>query len=179
MTSDKVTLRVNLAVTYRVVDALMATLTVTDFSQALYRESQLVLRAAVGTRTLDALLADKEAMGGEVRATIEARAAEFGVQVKSVGLKDIILPGEMKAILNQVIEAEKKAQAEFIKRREETASARSQANTARLLAENPMLARIKELELLQQVLAGADVKFVFGAGELGEQLRSLVGTKTS
>lgn len=178
MTSDKVTLRVNLAVTYRVVDALKATLTVTDFSQALYRESQLVLRAAVGTRTLDALLADKEAVGGEVRAAIETRAAEFGVQVRSVGLKDIVLPGDMKAILNQVIEAEKKAQAEFIKRREETAAARSQANTARLLAENPMLARIKELELIQQVLAGADVKFVFGAGDLGEQLRSLVGPKS-
>ena len=177
MTSDKVTLRVNLAVTYQVVDALKATLTVTDFGQSLYRESQLVLRASVGTRTLDQLLADKETVGGEVRETIAKRAQEFGVEVRSVGLKDIILPGEMKAILNQVIEAEKKAQAEFIKRREETASARSQANTARLLAENPILARIKELELIQQVLSGADVKFVFGQGDLTEQIRSLAGPK--
>lgn len=175
MTSDKVTLRVNLAVTYQVADALEATLTVTDFSQSLYRESQLALRASVGTRTLDQLLADKETVGGEVREAIAKRAQEFGVLVRSVGLKDIILPGEMKAILNQVIEAEKKAQAEFIKRREETAAARSQANTARLLAENPMLARIKELELVQQVLAGAEVKFVFGQGDLTEQLRSLAG----
>jgi regulator of protease activity HflC (stomatin/prohibitin superfamily) len=177
MTSDKVTLRVNLAVTYQVADALKATLVVTDFSASLYREAQFVLRASVGTRSLDQLLADKEVISGEVRESIAKRAAEFGVEVKSVGLKDIILPGEMKAILNQVIEAEKKAQADNIKRREETASARSQANTARLLAENPMLARIKEMELLQQVLAGADVKFVFGAGDLGEQLRSLVGPK--
>jgi len=115
MTSDKVTLRVNLAVTYQVADALKATLTVTDFSQSVYREAQLALRAGVGTRTLDVLLADKEAIGGEVRATIANRAQEFGVEVKTVGLKDIILPGEMKAILNQVIEAEKKAQAEFRK----------------------------------------------------------------
>ena len=43
----------------------------------------------------------------------------------------------MKSILNQVIEAEKQAEANLIKRREETAAARSQANTARLLAENP------------------------------------------
>lgn len=175
MTSDKVTLRMNLAVTYQVVDAVKSTLVVADVSQTLYRESQLALRAAVGTRTLDQLLSDKEAVGEEVRGVIEKRAGSFGVEVRSVGLKDIILPGDMKAILNQVIEAEKKAQAEFIKRREETASARSQANTARLIAENPMLARIKELELIQQILSGADVKFVFGQGDLTEQLRSLVG----
>ncbi len=178
MTSDKVTLRVNLAVTYQVADALKATQAVADFSQSLYRESQLLLRAAVGTRTLDQLLSDKEAVGGEVREAVAQRAADFGIQVKSVGLKDIILPGEMKAILNQVIEAQKKAEADNIKRREETASARSQANTARLLSENPMLARIKELELIQQVLSGADVKFVFGEGNLAEQIRSLAGSKT-
>ncbi len=177
MTSDKVTLRVNLAVTYQVADALKATQTVADFSQSLYRESQLLLRAAVGTRTLDQLLSDKEAVGGEVRTAVAERARDFGVEVKSVGLKDIILPGEMKAILNQVIEAQKKAEADNIKRREETASARSQANTARLLSENPMLARIKELELIQQVLAGADVKFVFGGSDLTEQLRTLVTPK--
>lgn len=174
MTSDKVTLRVNLAVTYQVADALKATQAVADFSQSLYRESQLVLRAAVGTRTLDQLLSDKEVVGGEVREAVAKRAVDFGIEVKSVGLKDIILPGEMKAILNQVIEAQKKAEADNIKRREETASARSQANTARLLSENPMLARIKELELIQQILSGADVKFVFGGGDLTEQLRSLV-----
>ncbi len=175
MTSDKVTLRVNLAVTYQVVDAARSVAMVSDAPQSLYREAQLLLRAAVGTRSLDQLLSEKEAMGEELRAPLSERAAAFGITVASVGLKDIILPGEMKTILNQVIEAEKKAQAESIKRREETASARSQANTARLLAENPMLARMKELEMVQQVLSGADVKFVFGSGELADQLRSLAG----
>jgi regulator of protease activity HflC (stomatin/prohibitin superfamily) len=137
MTSDKVTLRVNLVVTYQVTDALKAVTTVSDHDQSLYREAQLVLRAAVGTRTLDAILSDKESVGGEVLRALVGRASEFGVTVRSVGLKDIILPGEMKLILNQVIQAEKQAQADLIRRREETAAARSQANTARLLAENP------------------------------------------
>jgi regulator of protease activity HflC (stomatin/prohibitin superfamily) len=174
MTSDKVTLRVNLAVVYRVVDAVKAVTTVSDYAQALYREAQLALRAAVGTRTLDALLADKESVGGEVRGALVARAAEFGVEVRSVGLKDIILPGDMKAILNQVIEAQKRAEADLIKRREETAAARSQANTAKLLAENPVLARLKELELLRETIAGTKATFVFGSGDLSEQIRGLV-----
>lgn len=174
MTRDKVTLRVNLVVTYAIADSAAALTRVDDAGQALYREAQLALRAAVGVRELDALLADKEVVGGEVREAIARRAAEFGVTVRSVGLKDIVLPGDMKAILNQVIQAEKEAQANLIKRREETAAARSQSNTAKLLSENPTLARIKELELLQQVLAGTKATFVFGAGDIAEQVRGLV-----
>ena len=173
MTKDKVTLRVNLLVAYQVVDSVKVVTVVSDYAQALYREAQLTLRAAVGTRTLDALLADKESVGGEVKNVLASRAGEFGVVVKSVGLKDIILPGEMKTILNQVIEADKAAQANLIKRREETAAARSQANTAKLLAENPVLARMKELELMQVILAGAKVSFVLGDGDIAGQLRRL------
>ncbi len=174
MTNDKVTLRVNLLVTYVVTDAVKAVTAVTDFAQSLYREAQLALRAAIGTRSLDTLLSDKEVIGGELRETLAKRAAAFGLDVRGVGLKDIILPGEMKAILNQVIEAEKQAQANLIKRREETAAARSQANTAKLLAESPALARMKELELLQEILKGAKTSFVFGGSDLSEQVRSLV-----
>ncbi len=176
MTKDKVTLRVNLLVAYQVVDSVKAVTVVTDHGQALYREAQLVLRAAVGTRTLDTLLADKESVSGEVRNALASRAQGFGVAIKSVGLKDIILPGEMKTILNQVIEAEKSAQANLIRRREETAAARSQANTAKLLAENPTLARMKEFEQLGEILSGTRSTFVFGGGDLSEQIRGLVGS---
>lgn len=174
MTRDKVTLRVNLVVTSRVVDALKAVTAVSDAAQALYREAQLALRAAVGARTLDGLLTDKEAVGQEVREAIAQRAAAFGVDVLGVGLRDLILPGEMKTILNQVITAQKQAEANVIKRREETAAARSQAHTAKLLADNPMLARIKELEALQEILAGTKAAFVFGRGDLASQVRSLI-----
>lgn len=176
MTRDKVTLRVNLAVTYQVVDPL-ATVTITsDSDHALYREAQLVLRAAIGTRTLDRLLSDKEKVGAEIEQELAGRVSSFGVRIRSVGLRDLILPGDMKGILNQVIVAQKEAEANVIKRREETAAARSQANTARLLAENPVLARMKELEMLQEILAGAKTTFVLGRGELAAQIRTLVET---
>ncbi len=178
MTSDKVSLRVNLIVTYLVSDAVRATQASADFAQALYREAQLVLRAAVGAKSLDLLLADKESVGGEVRAALVSRAEQLGVTVKSVGLRDIILPGDMRVLLNQVVAAQKEAEANLIKRREETAAARSQANTAKLLAENPLLQRLKELELLKDVLADTHATFVLGQGDLTEQLRGLVAQKS-
>lgn len=178
ITGDKVSLRVTMLVSFRVVDPLKSVSVVADAEQAVYREAQLALRTSVGARTLDQVLADKNSIGGEVQSALHARAAEFGVQVRSVGLRDVILPGEMKTILNQVMEAEKRAQAELIRRREETAATRSQANTARLLAENPALARLRELELLKDVLAGTNATFVFGQGDLADQVRALVSGRT-
>lgn len=175
ITADKVTLRVNLVVTWMITDAVLAARTSASPEQALYREAQLCLRAAVGAKALDALLADKEAVGGEVRSALATRAAELGLAVRSVGLRDIVLPGEMKTLLNQVIAATKEAEAGLIRRREETAQVRSQLNTAKLLAENPQLQRLKELEALKDVLAGTTATFVLGQGNLTEQISSLIG----
>lgn len=77
----------------------------------------------------------------------------------------MILPGDMKTILNQVVEAEKVAQANVIKRREETAAMRSALNTARLMDDNPTLLRLKELEVLEKVTEKVDRLTVFGGLE--------------
>lgn len=173
ITADKVSLRVNLVVTWQVSDAVKAVAASTDHSQALYREAQLVLRAAVGARTLDTMLSDKESVGAEVRDALARRAETLGLAVRGVGLRDIILPGDMKLLLNQVISAQKEAEANLIRRREETAQVRSQANTAKLLSDNPALLRLREMELLKDVLASAKATFVFGPGDLADQVRSL------
>jgi regulator of protease activity HflC (stomatin/prohibitin superfamily) len=179
ITADKVSLRVNLVVTYLVSDPVKSVTLSADAGQALYRDAQLALRAVIGTRQLDDLLADKESVGNELRQMIVARAGELGLTVRNVGLRDIILPGDMKLLLNQVIAATKEAEANVIRRREETAAARSQANTARLLAENPPLARLKELEALQQILAGAKATFVVGNGDLVKQVTGLLASQPS
>ena len=85
--------------------------------------------------------------------------------MRSVGVKDVILPGEMKTILNQVVEAEKVAQANLIRRREETAATRSLLNTARLMEENPTLLRLKELETLEKVTEKVGSLTVYGGLE--------------
>lgn len=79
----------------------------------------------------------------------EAKAV--GAEVGAVGLKDIVLPGDMRELMNRVIEAEKTAQANVIRRREETAATRSLLNTAQLLQDNPLTLRLKELESLERI----------------------------
>jgi regulator of protease activity HflC (stomatin/prohibitin superfamily) len=165
LTRDKVSLRANLSASYRIIDPVAARTQVADYKDALYRELQFGLRQAIGTRTLDVLLANKGELDGVIADTAREKVAGFGVALESAGIKDLILPGEMKEILNQVVQAEKAAQANVIKRREETAATRSLLNTARLLDESPVLLRLKELETLEKVTEKIDKLTVFGGLE--------------
>ncbi|HYG73888.1 MAG TPA: slipin family protein [Planctomycetota bacterium] len=162
VTADKVTLRLNAVVTYRVADALKAVTTVDDYKQALYREAQLALRAVVGTRELDTLLSEKDSVAKELEGLLKNRATAFGVEVNTLGIKDIILPGEMKDLMNKVTEAKKAAEATLITRREETAAMRMQANTAKILENNPTLMRLRELEVLEKISEKSNLKVVLG-----------------
>jgi regulator of protease activity HflC (stomatin/prohibitin superfamily) len=170
MTADKVTLRLNALVTYRVTDARQAVSVVDDARQALYRETQLVLRALVGARELDSFLADKDGIVLELAEGVRRRVSALGLEVVTVGIRDIILPGEMKDLLNKVTEAKKAAEANLIVRREETAAMRSQANTAKLLQDNPTLMRLRELEVLEKVAATAKLNVVLGDKGLTERV---------
>lgn len=173
LTRDKVSLRVNLTALWQVLDAVKARSTLTNFVELLYKELQFALREAVGARTLDELLGDKGALDREIGDAVRPKVEEHGLAVRSVGVKDVILPGEMKTILNQVVEAEKVAQANLIRRREETAATRSLLNTARLMDENPTLLRMKELETLEKVTEKIDKLTVFGGldGVLKDMVR--------
>ncbi len=151
LTRDKVSLRLNLTAGYRVTDALLAFSKLADFGEYLYKELQFALRSSVGTRTLDELLEDKTALDGVILSQVRGRLGNLGLDLESVGIKDIILPGEMKVLLSKVVEAEKAAQANGIRRREETAATRSLLNTARVMEDNPVALRLKELETLERV----------------------------
>ena len=165
LTRDKVSLRVNLTALWQVLDPVQARTRLVNFVEHVYKELQFALREAVGARTLDELLGDKGAFDREISAIVAGKLEGNGVVVRSVGVKDVILPGEMKVILNQVVEAEKIAQANLIRRREETAATRSLLNTARLMDDNPTLLRLKELETLEKVTEKIDKLTVFGGLE--------------
>jgi len=162
LTKDKVSLRVNLSAAYQMLDPVKTRRKLAKPQEFIYRELQFALRQIIGTRALDSLLADKHALDREVHETVAAKLQAHGMVLHAVGVKDIILPGDMKEILNQVVETEKAAQANVIKRREETAATRSLLNTARLMDENPTLMRLKELEVLEKITEKVDKLTVFG-----------------
>jgi regulator of protease activity HflC (stomatin/prohibitin superfamily) len=167
MTKDRVTLRLNLAAAYRVADARRLATVARAPDEVLYLAVQLAMREAVATKSLDELLASREDLGASLKPQVAERAAAVGLEVLELGVKDLVLPGEMKALLNRVIEAQKEAEANVILRREETAATRSMAQTAKVLAENPLLVRLKELEAYKELAAKVgQVHLVLGEGAL-------------
>ncbi|MFO0565198.1 MAG: slipin family protein [Polyangiaceae bacterium] len=171
MTRDKVTLRLTLTVEHAIDDPARATLAVTNVKDSVYLLVQLAARDFVASTTLDELLEGRDAMSRQLLAEVQPKAARFGVRVERVGVKDIVLPGEMKLLLNRVIEAEKAAAANVITRREEVQATRQLANTARVLAENPVLLRLKELDAYKEIAQHiGEVRLVVGTEHLGALL---------
>jgi regulator of protease activity HflC (stomatin/prohibitin superfamily) len=154
LTSDALSVRVNVAVSYRVIDAARAAHETANYYAALYSLVQIVLREEVQARTLDELLQDRSALSAALKERGQDGAREIGLELVSTGVKDIILPGDVKRMLSQEIEALRQGRAALVAAREETAAMRAKANTAQILAGNPVLLRLREIEALAQVSGG-------------------------
>lgn len=174
ITADKVSLRLNAVVSFKISDALKF-VTVCDSSEiSLYRECQLAMRTSVGARSIDELLAGKDQLAVEISNTLRAKASDYGIDVVGFGIRDIILPGEMREIMNRVVSAQKEAEANQIIRREETAATRSQFNTAKMLENNPTLMRLRELEVIERVAEKSKMNLFLGDKGLTERLVNLL-----
>ncbi|MEL6809901.1 MAG: slipin family protein [Bacteroidota bacterium] len=173
LTKDKAAIRINFYAQYKVIDVEKALLDNKDYGKQLYVVMQLALRTYVGTYTLDELLENKAQIAKSVFEDTKTAAAKLGVTVLDCGIRDVILTGEMKDIMNQVLIAQKKAQANVITRREETASTRSLLNTAKLMEENEMLYKLKEMEYVEKIAEKIGEISVTGNGGMVKQLKEI------
>lgn len=175
LTSDKLPIRMNAILSYRVADPAKSVTVAADLPQTLYREAQLALRARVGEHDLETLLTDKTGLAGDISVDLRDKFSAYGAEVVSFGVRDVILPGDVKALLLKATEARKSSEAATILRREETAAMRQQLNTARLLADNPTLMRLRELETVEKVADSGKLTVVLGddkglAGKVSEMM---------
>lgn len=148
LTSDKIGIRVTLIAQYRVADPVKARHEVENHVSQLYQDLQLTLREAVTGQTLEQLMNARDALSSGIQGEVAPRSLKYGVELSRVGVKDIVLPGAVRSVFLQEMEAELKGRASLVAARHEVAAARARANTARMLQENPQLARMQELELL-------------------------------
>lgn len=177
LTRDKIGIRMNVACMFKVRDAVEFAEKVSDLKGQLYSAVQLSIREIVGNYKLDEILEAKEKISGEIYAALKGKEEIFCVDFLTAGIKDIILPGEIREIMNSVLVAEKKAQANVISRREEVASTRSLLNTAKLMDENATLYKLKELEYLEKICEKVGEVSVNGNAGIVEQLGKMMGTR--
>ncbi len=171
LTKDKAQIRVNFSVRYRVLDVVRALLENKDHEKQLYMLMQLLLRTYIGQMTLDEIMEKKDDVNQFISSEARVQAGSLGLEIQFCGIKDIILPGDVRDIMNQVLIAEKRAQANIITRREETASTRSLLNTAKLMEENAMLFKLKEMEYVEKISEKISTVSLSGNGQLIDQLK--------
>ena len=175
LTKDKVGVRLNFVCSYQVTDCEKACLEIEDYEEQFRIAAQLVIREYVTSCTLDELLSQRDTIAGQLLESLRPKAEALYIAVSDAGIRDVILPGDIRDIMNTVLIAEKKAQANVITRREEVASTRSLLNTAKLMDENKTLYKLKELEYLEKICENVGNISVSG-GDLLEQLRAILGS---
>lgn len=146
LSADNVALKATLALRIRVVAPDVAVLGAKSFEELLYLEAQLILRDSVSALPVDELLQKRGELAEQIRTRLEPKAAELGVALETVGIKDITFPGPLKQIFAQVVAARKDAQAAIERARGETATLRHLANAAKLLEGNSALVTLKTLQ---------------------------------
>ena len=145
LTRDKVAIRVSLLVYFEVVDPVAAKHHVADYEARIYEDVQLAARRFLASRDLDAILSDRNEISDAVRETVKDAAQGYGVEIHRADVKDLVFPGNLKTIMNQVLETERRAEAKLIQQRKDiearklAARADEEAQRRRLEAERERL----------------------------------------
>jgi regulator of protease activity HflC (stomatin/prohibitin superfamily) len=185
LTADKVAVRLSLLVYFKVVDPPAALHNVEDYENRIYEDVQLAARRFLATRTLDQILRDRNEISDAIREDVGTSAQTYGVEIRRADVKDLVFPGNLREIMNRVIETERESEARLIEARKnaEVAGLEAESNArtmqqrletderaARLLAENPQLIRLKELEVLREIGARGGNHFYVGLEKLGDRI---------
>lgn len=173
LTKDKAALRINFYSQFKVKDIVKALIENKDYEKQLYVLMQIALREFVSRFTLDELLEEKASLAEYVKEILKVKSKDLGIEIRDCGVKDIILPGEVKNIMNQVLVAQKQAQANVVTRREETASTRNLLNTAKLMEDNEMLFKLKEMEYVEKIADKVSSISLSGGNKVLDQLKEV------
>lgn len=167
LTRDGVGLKVSLTAVYEVSDPAVAINQVSNYQQALYLVVQNGLRAVVSAIAIDDLTASQAELSSQLLLASAPKVSAFGLRLSEVSVKDIMLPGDLKKLYAQVVQARQEGKAQLERARGEAAALRSLANAARLVNDHPNLLKLRTLQAVEnssghsfviggQVLEGGD-----------------------
>jgi len=137
LSSDGITLKVTMAAKYQIDDPEKAINSVESYTGSLYLTLQMGLREIVGTSAIDDLMEKRGEIGVQLMEKAAPDVELLGLKLLSVDLKDIMLPGEVKKLFNQIVKARKEGMAALEKARGETAALRNLANAAKTDGRQP------------------------------------------
>jgi regulator of protease activity HflC (stomatin/prohibitin superfamily) len=161
ITKDNVTVQVDAVVYFQVVDPVRAVVGVDNFRFASQRVAMTALRSIAGRHELDNILAHRDDVNDELRTTIAASTHAWGVEVRQVEIRDIVLPPELLRAMARQAEAERERRAKVIAATGELEASRELAEAATTLYESPGALQLRTLQTLAEVAIEHNSTIVF------------------
>jgi regulator of protease activity HflC (stomatin/prohibitin superfamily) len=151
ITQDNVTIRVEAAVFFRVIDPVKAIVAIRDPAHAVLRIAQTTLRAALGRHELDDVLTNQAAINEQVKEIIDRATEPWGIQVVGVETKDVGLPDAMKRAMARQAEAERERRAKVIAAEGEFQAAERLSQAAGVINRQRGALTLRTLQTLAEV----------------------------
>ncbi|PIQ26688.1 hypothetical protein COW36_00990 [bacterium (Candidatus Blackallbacteria) CG17_big_fil_post_rev_8_21_14_2_50_48_46] len=166
LTQDLIQLKISLVISYLIQDPRKVLQEIENLRNNLYLHLQILLRSVVQAEKLETLLENPSPWITHLQEQARKELAAWGVELCSLSLKDLMLPGDLKRAYAQVFKVQKEAQAQLEKARGEQAALRSLANAARMLEKNPELLNLRLIHTLENSQNSPTLVFQVGSGFL-------------
>ena len=168
LTKDTVPVDVEAVLFWKVVDPEKASLAVENYKTAISWASQTALREVIGKSMLADMLENREKLDKELQGIIDLRTEQWGVNIRSVEIRDILIPTELQNAMSMQAQAERERQARVILGDSEKQVAQKFEEAARTYQDNPTALHLRAMNMLFEGLkTGSPTLVIVPASVLG------------
>lgn len=161
ITKDNISASISAVIYYKVTDASKAVLEVENFYVAVHQLAQTTMRNIVGEVDLDSLLANRDKVATRIKDIVDTTTTQWGLEVMTVELKDIVLPDTMKRTMAKQAEAEREKRATIINSEGEVIAAANLTKAAQMMAGAPGALHLRTLNSINDISSDQSNTVVF------------------
>lgn len=173
MTKDNVSIKIGFVLYYRINDAVKSIMNVENSQWATSQLAETTMRSVVGEVELNELLGNREKVAIRIQQIIAETVVDWGIEIKSVELKDLILPDDMKRTMAKQAEAEREKLSIVMKSEGELQASKNLAQAAKQMASVPGALHLRTLSTINDVSSDQSNTIIFALPI--EVLRALEG----
>jgi len=171
ITRDNIPVLANTVVYFKVVKAEDAVIKIENYVYAVRQYTQAALRDTIGTMELDQVLMEREKIATDIRMIVDKETNEWGIDIKSIKIQELELPGEMKRAFAKQAEAERAKRAIIIQSEGEKIASQNLADAAEKLATAPGALHLRTLQTIRDIAQDPSEKIViFMPNELSDSV---------
>ncbi len=171
ITRDNIPVLANTVVYFKVVKPEDAVIKIENYVYAVRQYTQAALRDTIGTMELDQVLMERERIAIDIRGMVEKETIEWGIDIKSIKIQELELPGEMKRAFAKQAEAERAKRAIIIQSEGEKIASQNLADAAEKLATAKGALHLRTLQTIRDIAQDPSEKIViFMPNELSDSV---------